>query len=137
MTDKRTLEQQRVEAALRSVESVPREAAEEYRSLAQGFPAMLVSSGIAPALAFLEARAKRTKEKDNKDSKVNASALLSSHVAKWVLENCFKETSSGNTPGQQCLKKLSGVDSVRYRLAEREAVEFAVWVKRFAQAYLK
>lgn len=127
MSALRTLDQERAAAALRAVESIrgPRVAA-DYRTQAQGLPAMLVSSGLAPTLAFLAA--KGTDED-------KAHAHLAQHLAAWVLRQVFGEEPAGE-PASCCFHRITEADSVTYRRAEREALELAVWIKRFAEAYL-
>lgn len=125
MSALRTLDQDRAREALEAVESVRGEpVAADYRAQAQGLPAMLVSSGLAPALAFLAAKG------------TEAHARLARHVAAWVLDQVFGE-SEGDDAVARCFLLITEADSSTYRRAEREALELAVWIKRFAEAYLE
>ncbi len=131
MTALRTLDQERAAAALHAVEEVRgRDVAREYRSHAEGLPAMLVSSGLAPALAFLSA-----KGAGGKGGEPKAPGYLARHLATWVLPQVFGREPARD-PILECFQSITGCDSTRYRIAEREALELAVWIKRFAQAYL-
>ncbi len=129
MSAARTLDQERAAAALKAVERVCGTTLEsDYRTQAQGLPAMLVSSGLAPALAFLAAKGS---EKDK------AHGRLAHDVATWVLSQVFGEEERGSDDVvMRCFRRITGSDSSTYRRAEREALELAVWIKRFAEAYL-
>lgn len=128
MSAPRTLDQERAAAALRAVEEVrDKPHRSEYRSLSEGLPALLVASGLAPALAFLAAKADRGKPHGE----------LGRQVAAWVLERVFDERPQGNEALARCLQRITQGDSATYRQAEHEALELAVWIKRFAQAYIE
>lgn len=127
MSALRTLDQERAAAALRAVESIRGgRVAGDYRTQAQGLPAMLVSSGLAPALAFLAAKG---------SDEGKAHAHLARDVAGWVLRQVFREEPGGDA-ASRCFRRITEADSSTYRRAEREALELAVWIKRFAEAYL-
>ncbi len=119
-----TLDQRRAGAALEAVTDVERSnAAKEYATQAKGLPALLISSGLAPTLAFLA-------------GKTDAHRRLAADVSRWVLERVLGR-SGAEDPTRECLRRLSESDSATYRRAEGEALEIATWLKRFAQAYLE
>jgi CRISPR-associated protein Cmr5 len=129
MSPARTLDQERAEAALRAIEEVRgKPLAGDYRTQAQGLPAMLVSSGLGPALAFLAAKGA---------DEGKAHGHLARHVASWVLSEVFGEREpAGGDVVASCFRRITASDSSTYRRAEREALELAAWIKRFAEAYL-
>lgn len=118
----RTLDQQRVGWALEAIDRVGRGQAQDYARQAKGLPAMLLASGLAPCLAFLE-------------SKKGGHALLAQHVSGWILRAIFGHDGDEGSV-KRCLAELSRADSATYRRAEAEAIELAGWLKRFADAYL-
>lgn len=112
-----TLQQRRAASAWNAVKKIPVSDQKKYGSLVRGFPAMIQTDGIGPALAFLKAKG-------------NAEHLsLNQHVSAWVLrEMKAPETES------DLLLWLTEQSSARYRQATVEALAYLMWLKRFAEA---
>lgn len=85
----------------------------EYRTLALNFPTMILQSGLAQAIGFLQAKGKEEH------------LLLLVHIAELLEEN---ESSLH--------KKILEADLSHYQLLTRQAIEAASGLKRYTQALL-
>ena len=85
----------------------------EYRTLALNFPTMILQSGLAQAIGFLQAKGKEEH------------LLLLAHIAELLEEN---ESSLH--------KKILEADLSHYQLLTRKAIEAASSLKRYTQALL-
>lgn len=125
----RGLEQERSKQAWDCVKAVKQrdnKFAKEYGALARSLSADLQTNGLGQTLAFLRAKG----FEQGRASGDKAHGLLYSHVGAWVIGQMSLET-------QDLLKwvtdSASGAD---YRRAAAEAMAFAAWLKRFAEAEL-
>lgn len=124
-----TLEQRRatVAAECRADEGF---SSKDYRSLAKKVPAMLMTNGLGQTLAYLQAKAK--------GSETTAEGLMYKHLSKWLKDpDCpvkWLDQSGRLVTDEDLLKRIQSVPSVIYRQATREALIFAGWLKRFAEA---
>ena len=91
----------------------------EYASLAQSAPADIQTSGLGQTVAFWQAKRARDGHK-----------LLLRHVSKWVLSRM------GEEPQDSMMVWITEVGSDEYLRATMEALEYLVWIKRFAEAEL-
>ncbi|MBF1294160.1 MAG: type III-B CRISPR module-associated protein Cmr5 [Neisseria sp.] len=89
------------------------EKVKEYRTLALNFPTMILQSGLAQAIGFLQAKGKEEH------------LLLLAHIAELLEEN---ENSLH--------KKILEADLSHYQLLTRKAIEAASSLKRYTQALL-
>lgn len=89
------------------------EKVKEYRTLALNFPTMILQSGLAQAIGFLQAKGKEEH------------LLLLAHIAELLEEN---ESSLH--------KKILEADLSHYQLLTRQAIEAASSLKRYTQALL-
>lgn len=89
------------------------EKVKEYRTLALNFPTMILQSGLAQAIGFLQAKGKEEH------------LLLLAHIAELLEEN---ESSLH--------KKILEADLSHYQLLTRQAIEAASGLKRYTQALL-
>ena len=89
------------------------EKVKEYRTLALNFPTMILQSGLAQAIGFLQAKGKEEH------------LLLLAHIAELLEEN---ESSLH--------KKILEADLSHYQLLTRQAIEAASCLKRYTQALL-
>lgn len=97
----------------------------EYRTLALNFPTMILQSGLAQAIGFLQAKAKG-KDKEGKEAKGKEEhLLLLAHIAELLEEN---ENSLH--------KKILEADLSHYQLLTRQAIDAASSLKRYTQALL-
>lgn len=85
----------------------------EYRTLALNFPTMILQSGLAQAIGFLQAKGKEEH------------LLLLAHIAELLGEN--KDSLH---------KKILEADLSHYQLLSRQALEAASSLKRYTQALL-
>ena len=89
------------------------EKVKEYRTLALNFPTMILQSGLAQAIGFLQAKGKEEH------------LLLLAHIAELLGEN--KDSLH---------KKILEADLSHYQLLTRQAIEAASGLKRYTQALL-
>ena len=89
------------------------EKVKEYRTLALNFPTMILQSGLAQAIGFLQAKGKEEH------------LLLLAHIAELLGEN--KDSLH---------KKILAADLSHYQLLTRQAIEAASGLKRYTQALL-
>lgn len=117
-----TKEQQRAKAAWEAVSEIKsksKETKEGYSTQAKNFPMMTMTNGLGQSLAFLRAKGKAEHNK-----------AFYQHVSAWVTKEIF------NVSDEKLLERLLDSDSNFYRRATTEALAFAVWLKRFAEAEL-
>lgn len=93
----------------------------DYGSLARKTPALILSAGLGPTLAFLRAK--------GKDKEWDEHNILYSHLSGWVVKRL-----PGNPADLLQVIRQNGSDI--YRLATVEALAFLTWLKRFAEAEL-
>ena len=89
------------------------EKVKEYRTLALNFPTMILQSGLAQAIGFLQAKGKEEH------------LLLLAHIAELLGEN--KDSLH---------KKILAADLSHYQLLTRQTIEAASSLKRYTQALL-
>ncbi|WP_107976401.1 type III-B CRISPR module-associated protein Cmr5 [Neisseria mucosa] len=89
----------------------------EYRTLALNFPTMILQSGLAQAIGFLQAKGKDKEEY----------LLLLAHIAELLEENENKDSLH---------KKILAADLSHYQLLTHQAIEAASSLKRYTQALL-
>jgi CRISPR type III-B/RAMP module-associated protein Cmr5 len=105
------------------VDGIPDDEARDFPGRAQELPMMLRRSGLAATVAFLKSKS------GDKSALEKAYGSTLRGVAQAV------EDAVGPL-GDDLLKWLSSgdVDPGKYRLAAREAAEYALWMKRIAEA---
>lgn len=94
----------------------------KYGSLARGLPFMIQTNGLSSALAFLRAKAKGDPQA--------APMVLYTHLSGWLGTQMLVNTA--NNP--DFLVWLVNQNIATYFRATVEALEFSVWLKRFAEA---
>lgn len=87
----------------------------EYRTLALNFPTMILQSGLAQAIGFLQAKGKEEH------------LLLLAHIAELLEENENENSLH---------KKILEADLSHYQLLTRKAIEASSSLKRYTQALL-
>jgi CRISPR type III-B/RAMP module-associated protein Cmr5 len=144
----RSLEQDRVELAARLVQQWAQlmhdrhDSAEigKARSLMRGVPAMLVSSGLLPTLGFLFSKGGSEEDFENKKPiEVSVGWWLGVRSYGVVTPDSGSWSIEGPRKGEEMIKLLRSLAELplgRYREAEREALAFASWLKRIAEALL-
>lgn len=121
MSQQQTKEQQRAKAAWQAASEIKSKGKvnrEGYSTQAKSFPMLVLTNGLGQALAFLRAKGKA----EHRD--------YYRHMSTWVTGEIF------NTSDEQLLERLLDNNSNIYRRATTEALAFAAWLKRFAEAEL-
>lgn len=116
---RQTLEQQRAAAAWQAVQAVPAGNGKEFKSVATSLPADIQANGLGQTMAFLEA-----KGKDEHRAVFRA-------VTNWVKQRL------GITDANFIEWLMAKATTEQYRHATSEAIAFAIWMKRFAEARFK
>lgn len=130
MPNRQTTEQERAKSAWANVEETNTKSyKKEYGSQARGLPAMIQTNGLGQTLAFLKAKGK------NED---NAYKQLYAHLSKWGFARLTGGNAAQSLPGgrttSDLLEYLIHHDSAVYRRATSEALAYALWLRRFAEA---
>lgn len=121
MANRQTTEQERAKSAWSNIERVPTSIQKEYGSLARGLPALIQTNGLGQALAFLCAKGKGEPAKQH--------SVIYKHLSEWVCSRMLQEE-----PPSNLLEWIINQDSGMYRRATREALAYALWLRRFAEA---
>lgn len=121
MANRQTTEQERAKSAWSNIEGVPTSIEKEYGSLARGLPALIQTNGLGQALAFLCAKGKGDSKKQH--------SVIYKHLSGWVCSRMLQEK-----PPDNLLEWIISQDSGMYRRATREALAYALWLRRFAEA---
>ncbi len=119
-----SLDQKRAQLAAKRVALRP---SDKYRSIVRNFPSMVQSMGIGQAVAFLMAKKADAGHRD-----------LLHHITAWLFtENSVPwdtTTQAGTDEDDKLLNRLLTQKSHVWWVAEREAIEFGVWLKRLTEA---
>ena len=132
MPTRKTIEQERAADAWARVNEIDSTSfTKEYGSQARGLPAMIQTNGLGQTLAFLKAKGK------NEDDK--AYQRLYDHLSAWGFEHLTGNKDKKQLPSSQdktddLLEWLIHHDSAVYRRATAEALAYALWLRRFAEA---
>lgn len=118
----RTLEQERAAFALKYVEGVKDgEQRAKYKTQLRKLPSRLHSNGLGQTVAFYLSEGPGKPEWE---------------ICRW-LESWLGHEHRGIYTGRQTLiHSIAGQDEDRYREASAEARALAVWLKRFAEAFI-
>lgn len=120
-TVRQTTEQRRAKAAWDDVERVTDK--DKYGTLARKFPSMVQINGLGTALAFLLAKGKG-KAKDGHTE-------IYSHISAWVLRELYPDNKYRP---DEIMNMVRNEDMATYRRATTEAIEYAIWLKRYVEA---
>lgn len=122
-----TLDQKRAALAWVYAKEGMDEAADEYRNLAKGAPALIMNSGLMPTLAFYA----------SKGSNKGAQALLD-HLLRGFLERLDGQKGLKRHQGLQhfgaWMGKLQTAPSEDYLRYTDEALELLKWIRQFVDA---
>lgn len=118
----RTLEQERAAFALQNVEQVKNgDQKAKYKTQLLKLPSRLHSNGLGQTVAFYLSAGHGKPEWE---------------ICRW-LESWLGEDHRGIYAGRTSLiHNIAGQDEDRYREASAEARALAVWLKRFAEAFI-
>ena len=121
------IESGRAEFALKAVTSVVKEendkTKKEYRSYVRSFPSLVLSNGLAAAVAFA-----REKGSTNKTY-----MLIYCNISEWLAsnKNLIDFTEKTNLDEYIC-----SLDSDSYRIVSNEVLSLFKWLKRFASGQI-
>lgn len=112
-----TTEHERAEYAYKKkVDTVPENDVKEFKAAAERLPAMIQGEGLLPALTFYKA-------------KTNLRSVYDV-VSAW-----FQQRHSIHDQNWDLIdSRLLGISAAQYRADTQEALAFAAWLKRFAEA---
>jgi CRISPR-associated protein Cmr5 len=104
------------------VEEVEQGATEkgQYSTVARRLPSMLQTNGLGQTLAFLRAHG------ENKPG--DHHTVIYNHLSRWLQKQLVVD------PGEDMCHWVITHSSAKYRRATVEAIAFAVWLRRFAEA---
>lgn len=122
-----TLDQQRAAFAWDKAKAC----SEEYRKLAKGAPALIMGSGLMPALAFWQAAGSETSQR-GRAGKDFCNDLLDWLRRRFSGHPVFKPEPRDFKAAMDCLHAKA--DSAFYMQATEEALEFLKWLRQFADA---
>lgn len=108
-----TLEQIRAQHAWNAANGRTR----EFKNLAKGAPAMVMSNGLMPSLAFWQ-------------SKGNEHRILVGAVLGWL----HQRNLVNNADFGQAMESLQQSDSTTFMQATGETLEYLKWLRNFASA---
>jgi CRISPR/Cas system CMR-associated protein Cmr5 small subunit len=119
------IDQLRARRAWASVTSVAENDRKQYAKEAQALPGCIAINGLIPALVHLSL------------GKTPQATRLWAHMEAWLcLPECpVKCSSSTAVPPEPIEVRLTRVSPTVLRQATEESLRFAVWLKRWAQAY--
>lgn len=121
----RTLEQRRAAFALKQLmKHAENGDYGNYAGRIKNFPASVLSNGLGQALATLLAKSKND----------NGCKLLYADLQAWMCDE--NDISSPYHGAQHLLEALTNNSQDQYVMAQVELLALAVWMKKFAQAYL-
>jgi len=122
----KSLEQERASLAWEQVKQVASGGQlDGYRSLVREFPAMVQSMGLGQSVAFLMAKGEGSHRE------------LLNHLSEWLLDKSpvpWTAVASEGDGANRLIERLLQQTPPVWWAAEREAIEFAIWLKRFAEA---
>jgi CRISPR-associated protein Cmr5 len=120
-----TLDQQRAAFAWECAQQGIARFNKEYMALAKGAPALIMNSGLMPALAFYSAKS-------------DASKLLLDDLIRGLSSRIWKQNlkaGQGNQVFSQFMQTLQQrTDSSGYMRATDEALEILKWIRQFVDA---
>lgn len=119
-----TLDQQRAAFAWEVATQGMQHGGENYRKLAKGAPALIMTSGLMPVLAFY-------KSKDAHHQR------LLDHIIRGITRELWGENlpeNAGQNLFQDFMQRLQQADSETYRRATDSALETLKWIRQFVDA---
>ena len=118
-----TLDQQRAAFAWDAANAGIGRHGDDYRRVAKGAPALIMTSGLMPTLAFYA-------------SKTEAHEMLLNDVCAWFGQRFSSRSEYSPTPHDfgGVITKLQGQSSAFYLEATDEALEILKWIRQFVDA---
>jgi len=123
--DKRSIEQIRASHALKEIKELQSKGIKEYghfKSYTSSLPASIVMNGLGQAMAFERSHYNDEKEKGHK--------YLYDIMEKWLCNTVY-------TNEKDLMKAITNHGLEKYLHAQREALAYLEWLKKFSRAYLE
>jgi CRISPR-associated protein Cmr5 len=118
MSKRQTTEQRRAASAWKDINTVNDSERSVYKTRAKNLPAMIQINGLGSTMAFLLSKPKKTAYK-----------RIYKHISKWI-------TAFNQLDYQDDLMSLiRNEDMQTYRRATTEAIEYAIWLKRYVESW--
>ena len=114
-----TLEQMRAKHAWSAADKC----SEKFVNLAKGAPALVMSNGLMPSLAFWKSKAKDNNEHDK----------LVNSIITWLKERQLVKDSDFS----KAMNSLHDSSSTEFMKATNETLEYLKWLRNFAAAIYK
>ncbi|MFQ5569553.1 MAG: type III-B CRISPR module-associated protein Cmr5 [Rhodothermales bacterium] len=128
----KTMDQHRADWAWTQTEQTQNELGgrfEDYVKLAEGTPATLMMTGLGQTVAFYLTK------KEASDPHYKALLI---NLASWICQDGGyrrpEQTARRGRTGQLLRDEIIGHDRDRYQFLLDEALEYLIWLKRFAKA---
>lgn len=120
MSQQRTLEQKRAAQAWDCIDKLAKsnEYRNKYGTLARKIPSLIQTNGLGQTLAFLRSKVDQKAHQD-----------IYKHLSAWVMCQLGQKEQK-----DKLLEWIITQPSSTYRRAATEAMAFAHWLKRFAEA---
>ena len=122
----RTLGQERAEYALNKVLDIKNKnngkLKKEYKSFSAGAPTVILQNGFGQAMAFWLSKG----EEKHK--------FVFNSIKGWLTEKDFIKPEN-NTDDEEFILKLSKISQKDYLAAQKEALLFLEWIKRYTSAF--
>lgn len=124
-TKRRTTEQRRAKQAWDDTESVKNGDIksidkDEYKTRARQLATMIQINGLGSTMAFLLSKPGKSAYKTVYD-----------HVSNWITEH----EQFINTGHKDLMNLIRNEDMLTYRRVTTEAIEYAIWLKRYVEAW--
>lgn len=123
-----TLDQQRAAFAWGRAVSAVSKHGKEYKVLAKGAPALIMNSGLMPALAFYNQKGNSKNKKEP-----NAADQLRDDLIHGLLLRLPNKLASEQNDElfQAFMQKLQGMSAIDYLRYTDEALELLKWIRQF------
>ena len=121
---KQTVDQQRAAFAWQCASTGMRHHEKEYKPLAKGGPALIMTSGLMPTLAFYS-------------SKGGAAKNLRDDIILWLAQRPWMQPvqlAGSKDAFEPFMLKLQTCDTATYLRATDEALEILKWIRQFVDA---
>lgn len=107
---------------VKEIKAKSKEERKKYASRAKDIGALIMTTGLGAALAFLRAKATRNDQMPER---------LYQQISKWVVSEL------GGTASDDLLILLTERDTLYYRRATTETLAYIIWLKRFVEGEFK
>ncbi|MDZ7816535.1 MAG: type III-B CRISPR module-associated protein Cmr5 [Planctomycetota bacterium] len=119
----RTREQERARLALNAVKAVPSDQRDDFKSQVRRLPSRIVTAGLLGSLAFLEAKASKSK---------GIERLIKALTE--AVQTCDFDEGLGQN--ETLLRKLAEAkDDIYLRQVTDEVMAYTSWLKRMVEAH--